>query len=80
MNKKQLLEFRAEVEKAIAERNALGDFDANSKYMRFLLGNMRHLINHAIDTYPKGQKVEHPNPKDGKTDTRVSPRSSKHGR
>ncbi len=55
MNKKQLVEFRGEVEKVIAERRGLGDFDANSKYMIFLLGNMRSLINHAIDTYPKGQ-------------------------
>ena len=56
MNKKQLIEFRNEVEKVIAERKALGDFDANSKYMQFLLGNMKALIQHAIDKYPKPQK------------------------
>lgn len=53
MNKKQLFEFKAEVEKVIAERKALGDFDANSKYMIFLLGNMKALIDHAISQYPK---------------------------
>ena len=56
MNKKQLNEFKSEVEKVIAQREALGDFDANSKYMVFLLKNMRSLIQHSIDTYPKGQK------------------------
>jgi len=56
MNKKQLIEFKAEVEKVIAERKVLGDFDANSKYMIFLLGNMKSLIDHAISQYPKGQK------------------------
>jgi hypothetical protein len=53
MNKKQLVEFRGEVEKVIAERKALGDFDANSKYIMFLLANMRSLIDHAISQYPK---------------------------
>lgn len=53
MNKKQLIEFRSEVEKVIAERKALGDFDANSKYMQFLLGNMRSMIDHAISQHPK---------------------------
>lgn len=57
MNKKQLNEFKAEVEKVIAQRDALGDFDANSKYMVFLLKNMRSLIQHSIDTYPKGQNA-----------------------
>lgn len=56
MTKKQLIEFKAEVEKVLAERKSLGDFDANSKYMVFLLGNMRSLIDHAISQYPKGQK------------------------
>lgn len=56
MNRKQLLEFRGEVDKVIEERKALGDFDANSKYMVFLLSNMRDLIDHAISTYPKAKK------------------------
>lgn len=79
MNKKQLIEFRDEVDKVYRERKALGEFDANSKYMMFLLGNFKHLINHAIATYPKGQNVN-PNPKDAKTDARVPSRSPKHGR
>jgi hypothetical protein len=56
MNKKQLIEFRGEVDKVIEERKALGDFDANSKYMVFLLGNMRALIDHAISQQPKPEK------------------------
>lgn len=79
LNKKQLLDFRGEVEKVIAERKALGEFDANSKYMIFLLGNMRSLINHAIDTYPKGQNVT-ANIKDSKADARIPTRPQRHGR
>lgn len=56
MNKKQLMSFRTDVEEVLAERKALGDFDANSKYMVFLLGNMRNLIDHAISQYPKPDK------------------------
>jgi hypothetical protein len=56
MNKKELIAFKAEVEKVISERKSLGDFDANSKYMIFLLGNMRSLIDHAISQYPKQGK------------------------
>jgi hypothetical protein len=58
MNKKELQEFRLEVEKVILERKALGEFDANSRYMMFLLGNMRALIDHAISQYPKPMKKE----------------------
>lgn len=79
MNKKQLVEFRDEVDKVYRERKALGEFDANSKYMVFLLGNFKHLINHAIATYPKGQNVN-PNAKDSKANTRLSPNPPKHGR
>lgn len=56
MNKKQLLEFKAEVEMVLDQRKALGEFDANSKHMIFLLGNMRALIDHAISQYPKPEK------------------------
>ncbi len=56
MNKKELVAFKAEVSKALAERKAVGDFDANAKYMRFLLANMEHLIDHAISQYPKPVK------------------------
>lgn len=56
MNKKQLIAFRGEVEEVLAERKALGDFDANSKYMVFLLGNMKALIDHAISQQPKPEK------------------------
>jgi hypothetical protein len=56
MNKKQLVEFRQEVEKVLADRRALGDFDANSKHMIFLLGNMRALIDHAISQFPKPER------------------------
>lgn len=56
MNKRELTAFKGEVEKVLAERKALGDFDANSKYMVFLLGNMRSLIDHAISQYSKPEK------------------------
>ena len=56
MKKSELIAFKAEVEQVLAERKALGDFDANSKYMVFLLGNMRSLIDHAISQYPKTEK------------------------
>jgi hypothetical protein len=58
MNKKQLTEFRSEVEKVIAQREALGESNANDRYMMFLLKNFRHLIQHSIDVYPKGQKKD----------------------
>lgn len=64
MNKKQLQDFRKEVDRVYEQRKALGEFDANSKYMMFLLGNMRSLIDHAISTYPKGQKAKNADPKD----------------
>ncbi len=64
MNRKQLIAFRGEVEKVIAERKALGDFDANSKYMIFLLANMRSLIDHAINTYPTTKTIRNPNEKE----------------
>lgn len=57
MNKKQLNEFKAEVEKVIAQKEALGESNANDRYMIFLLKNFRHLIQHSIDTYPKGQNA-----------------------
>lgn len=56
MKKKELREFRDDVEKALNARIALGDFDANSKYMRYLLGSMLRLVDNAIDTYPKSAK------------------------
>lgn len=56
MNKKELLKFREAVEDVIAERKALGDYNADSKYMVFLLGNMRTLIDHALTQMPKKEK------------------------
>jgi hypothetical protein len=55
MNKKQLQAFKGEVEQVISQREALGDFDANSRYMVFLLKNMRSLVEHAIQTYPSAR-------------------------
>jgi hypothetical protein len=55
MKKKELIEFRAEMEKVIIAREALGEFDANSKYMIFMLHNMRAMVQHMIDTYPKAK-------------------------
>ena len=56
MNKKQLAEFREDVVRALAERQALGDFDTNAKHMRLLLQSILNLVNHAIEKYPKPVK------------------------
>ena len=53
MNKKQLQEFKNDLESVIVSREALGEYNADSKYMLYLLKNMRSLVQHAIDTYPK---------------------------
>ena len=58
MNLKQLIEFREVIEEARLERQHLGEYDANSKYLNFLLDNMAKLVDHAIDEAPKpGRKV-----------------------
>lgn len=57
MNKKQLIEFKGEVEKVISQREALGESNVNDKYMMFLLKNMRNMVEHSISTYPKGQNA-----------------------
>jgi hypothetical protein len=56
MNKKELLELRDDVDEALNERYALGEFDANAKHMILLLSNMRGLIDHAISQQPKPVK------------------------
>jgi len=48
MNKKELVRLHAEVDEALRERRALGEYNADSKHMLLLLGNMRELIAHAI--------------------------------
>ena len=53
MDKKQLMKFREEIEIALAERKALGDYDANSKYINFLLQLMADLTDHSISQYQK---------------------------
>lgn len=56
MNKKELLQFRIDVANVLAEREGVGDFDTNAKYMRLILKGMVNLIDHAIDKYPKPVK------------------------
>lgn len=56
MKKSDLFLFRDDVDRVIRERKSLGEFNADAKYMMFLLQNMRTLIDHAIDKYPKGEK------------------------
>jgi len=56
VNKKELIAFKGDVEKVLAERRSVGDFDVHAKYMVFLLANMSHLIDHAISQYPKPVK------------------------
>lgn len=57
MNKKQLQEFKNDLESVIVSREALGEYNADSKYMLYLLKNMRSLVQHAIDSYPKKPKT-----------------------
>jgi hypothetical protein len=48
MKKKDLLQYRSAVAEALAERIASGDFDANARHMRLLLGGMLELLDNAI--------------------------------
>ncbi len=48
MNKQQLLILKEGVESAISERRSVGEYNADSKHMLFLLSNMLALIDHAI--------------------------------
>jgi len=57
MNKKQLQEFKNDLEDVIVSREALGEYNADSKYMLYILKNMRSLVQHAIDSYPKKPKT-----------------------
>jgi hypothetical protein len=57
MNRKQLLAFREDLANAMIERQHLGDYDANSQYINFLLKHMVELTDHAISQYPKPQSI-----------------------
>lgn len=52
MDRKQLLELREVIEGAVIERQAAGEFDANSRHMLLLLKSLLALIDHAITQYP----------------------------
>jgi hypothetical protein len=56
MTKKQLLQLKESVAWALSERQASGDFDANSKHMRLLLSGMLELVDHAISNVVKPEK------------------------
>jgi hypothetical protein len=56
MNKRELLAFRAEIEGLIEDREALGEYNADSKHMLLLLMGMRELVDHAISQLPKPVK------------------------
>ena len=53
MNKNELLQFRQEIEQAIQERRALGEYDANAKHMNWLLDQLAKVVDHAISQYPR---------------------------
>jgi hypothetical protein len=60
MNLKQLIEFREVIEEARLERKHLGEYDANSKYLNFLLDNMAKLVDHELSKFRQampGRKV-----------------------
>jgi len=48
MNKAQLKALRVDIEAVIQEREHLGEYNADSKYMMLLLKNMRLLIDHTL--------------------------------
>ena len=56
MNKNELLQFRQEIEQAIQERRALGEYDANAKHMNWMLDQLAKIVDHAITQYPRVQK------------------------
>lgn len=56
MKKKDLIELHHDIEEAVAERQRLGDFDANSKHMRLLMESMQRLVEHAIEQTPKSKR------------------------
>jgi len=56
MNRKHLLALRSDIEAAIAERRALGEYNADSKHMLFLLNCLRELTNDAIAQKTPEQK------------------------
>ena len=56
MQKRELLAFRAEVQGILEDREALGEYNADSKHITLLFRSMRELIDHAISQYPKPKK------------------------
>lgn len=56
MTRKELTDFFYDVQDAAAERRALGEFDANSRYIILLLEGMEALIAHSLDQLPKDAK------------------------
>lgn len=49
MKQNELIDLFNSIEETLEERRRLGEFDANSKYVIFLLDNMKEVVAHAID-------------------------------
>lgn len=56
MDQKQLWQMREEIEDAIADRQAAGEYNADSKHMLLLLKRLLALTDHAISQLPKRVK------------------------
>ena len=56
MQQKDLRNLRNHIQTLWAELQRLGDFDANTPYLRKILWFMIHMVEHEIQTYPKIQK------------------------
>jgi hypothetical protein len=52
MNIKDLRRLRDDTQRRWAELHRLGDYDANTPYIKSTLWNLLHLIEHAIQMHP----------------------------
>jgi len=52
MTKQKMLQLREAVADALEDRIASGDFDANARHMRLLLGGMLELIDNSMSKKP----------------------------
>lgn len=56
LNKNQLQTLKESIQEAILERRTLGEYNADSKHMLFLLTGLLETVEHAISQLPKTEK------------------------
>jgi len=56
LNKNQLQTLKESIQEAILERRALGEYNADSKHMLFLLTGLLETVEHAISQLPRPEK------------------------